>query len=340
MLLLLEDSQETTKIVCLGPYFQRWVAKSFDCLVSLGCHLGFVCSEQHQGSNCLSNLSARIALSCGKRGFAETPWDTMVGKYGSDGTYKSLVEAARAVMHGTASLDAPKASVADKVEVQLQIERQVVVLSEKELRKHSKMYRIGKTKLQGIPCLEVPCDTGVGTELVYMFADDSSPHRRAKLTVSTGTLWSSSLLEHGAALHAEQGANMHAFATQTKSRELGVAEFLEKEAGGHLSLVSVQDFIDKKLSKPAADADDERPGAGMEQQTSTNEDDAVTLVGVVAQPASLTTTPLGKRKESSPSLSSHKLQRTGSANSVLGLGLSEVGSELSGGGGWPRVPLW
>ena len=252
----------------------------------------------------------------------------MVANYNAESSFKSMVERARAVKHGTSSLEAPADEVIDTAQVNLMIERQMIAVSETEMRKLTKNYRIRKTKLAGIPAVEIPSDTGSGNETVYLFADEEAPYRKARLQVSSATVWNKSVMDRGSGLRAQQGANMHAYATQTKTSASGLRDFLDKDAGGHLSLMLFEDLCKERLLKSEQSTGEDNNAELVDLVDSPVPD--LTLVGVAAKDAegSAFATPQPKKKPQSPHMQA-PLQRAGSSASLLG-GYSEAASEMSG----------
>eukprot|EP00971_Amphidinium_carterae_P229788 4559675-Amphidinium_carterae.1 len=85
--------------------------------------------------------------------FSYMSWDETCTKASESTEFLALVGKARSVKHGHATIDALPTSVSSSRKIMLQVERSMIVVSEKELRKEGNLNRISKSTLKNIPSL-------------------------------------------------------------------------------------------------------------------------------------------------------------------------------------------
>eukprot|EP00971_Amphidinium_carterae_P351821 6492294-Amphidinium_carterae.3 len=91
-------------------------------------------------------------------------WDETCTKASESTEFLALVGKARSVKHGHATINALPTSVSSSRKIMLQVERSMIVVSEKELRKEGNLIRIAKSTLKNIPSLTVAAEQGGDNE--------------------------------------------------------------------------------------------------------------------------------------------------------------------------------
>ena len=211
-----------------------------------------------------------------RRGFAYLDWQTLCKTNEECHEFSTAVSKARAVKNGQAKLEEDPQQVQRGSKVMLQVERAMVVLSERELRKLTKLPRLGKTLLRGIPSLNIVSENGEGEERVYAFRDDSNPFRRAKLLVQSEWSRTCTVMPESSVICSNQSEPWFAHLTKTQQCENGIQDLLDKDAAGHSGLTSVEEFLAKVMCK-------EQPAEEEEELKNPVAEASLKLIGVAAE---------------------------------------------------------
>ena len=139
------------------------------------------------------------------KGFSYLTWACLCKTHDDSLEFATVVAKARAVKHGQAKLECRPQEVVSSQRVILQVERSLQVVSEKELRKLTKLPRIGKTVLKGVPVLEIPEKDGGEAEKVYAFLDEDCPLRKAKIIVQSSSALDSFIMPKSTMMYENQG---------------------------------------------------------------------------------------------------------------------------------------
>eukprot|EP00971_Amphidinium_carterae_P167125 3311589-Amphidinium_carterae.4 len=284
-------------------------------------------SKQAQGTQC------QECYELWQQGFKHLKWFDLISQSQHDQQLSSVLNQARSVKAGHSTKEGPSQEVLETKAVYLEVERSVVIMSEKEIRKQAKVSRIPRASLKGIPCMNILADDGKTYESVYLFRDESAPYRKAKLKTVCGTVLQNFAMETKDGLYCGQGENIHGHVASKLGEETGLLGFKDKEAQGHVGLSSWEDWLQKKLLR--CDGGDETRDADEDEEENEKPEQNLVLVGVAAaaaaaaaaatsaasdkhsRPTSMTT-PASKTKASPSSL-----MKSGSAAS-LGDGTSPV----------------
>ena len=227
----------------------------------------------------LKKISAKIAMNCGNRGL--DIWSGAASARPMTSPWSATVVAkARAVKHGQAKLESKPQEVHSAKKVMLQVERSMVVVSEKELRRMTKLPRIGKTMLKGVPSLMMGAEDGGEPERLFAFTDEAAPVRRAKLVVQMETGLTSMLMPQQSVISADQGPPWFKHIAEEQNTESGVKELLDREVTGHGYLQSLDEFLLKLTGKE--NEQEAEPASKVENPVA---EAGLTLVGVAAAAA-------------------------------------------------------
>ena len=160
-----------------------------------------------------------------RQGFGYLDWATLCKTHEQSLEFATVVAKARAVKHGQAKVEGHPQEVHSGRKVMLQVERSMVVASEKELRRMTKLPRIGKTMLKNIPSLVVGGEDGGEVEKVYAFQDESAPLRKAKLIVQCETGMTSLVMPQQAVIFEDQAPPWFKHITEGQASDTGMKDF-------------------------------------------------------------------------------------------------------------------
>eukprot|EP00971_Amphidinium_carterae_P335545 6471461-Amphidinium_carterae.4 len=257
--------------------------------------------------------------------FSYYSWEVLCQKHASSTDVAAMVSQARAVKQGSQKAYGHPQQVCNSQKVLLQVERNVVALSEKELRKVCKMQRIGKTILDKIPSFLTLSEDGQSQERIYAFLDTAcGGQRRAKLVVTSETGLNTMVMPRSDYCYAGQGNQFFEHASAQQQVANGVKEFLERDGAGHSPLISLEDFMVNRL-KVSTQAEEE--DLASEPLMNPIAEAGMTFVGVAAAAANAQsiadksefTTPSTQKKKQKPLLfGGSSLVRSGSGVSSSG----------------------
>eukprot|EP00971_Amphidinium_carterae_P351461 6492126-Amphidinium_carterae.2 len=197
------------------------------------------------------------------RGFSYMTWSELVTLHERDEPFRVTFARAKQTHLSGVKLAEEQAQVEKVLQVGCEVRRSFVILNEREMRRETSQNRIKKSALKSLPSLMLPAEDGSGKqELVYLFADPTTPHRRLDLKVEVAGKKADLQLAAGEALWKGQGEQYYTHVTSTTLNALGMLSVLEKEASGHLSLPSWESFQEEKFGEKEeveVEDDDENP---------------------------------------------------------------------------------
>eukprot|EP00971_Amphidinium_carterae_P147819 2930043-Amphidinium_carterae.3 len=246
--------------------------------------------------------------------FQQYSWQELVESKDKEPINKQL-EKAFAVHAGEDDGNWDSSEIMKQTWVGLEIKRDVILLSERDMRRDSGLEPLPKKHLKSIPSFSVMKEDGSGVETVYAFKDESSPYRRGCMKVMQGTSLNQWLLESDKVLFPSQAETSFPHFNGVVAATLGSHDFLDKEGRGNLHLSCWESFLQEKL---LGDKEEEAGhGDGAEGMSNLLHEAEVKLIGpaaaaATAASATSTFTPEGKAKKNSPG----SLSRPASSHSL------------------------
>eukprot|EP00971_Amphidinium_carterae_P094936 1878449-Amphidinium_carterae.1 len=306
------SSQDT-----LQKHQREGVIQGIDAPWALYCQPAGGGTKQAQGNQC------HECFELWEQGFKHLKWEDLIKQSKDDQHLSTLLNKARSVKAGHATKEGPPQQVLETKAVYLEVERSVVIMSEREIRKQAKVSRIPRASLKCLPSVNILADDGKTSECVYLFHDEAAPYRKAKLKTVCGTVLQNFAMETKDGLYSGQGENIHGHVAGKLGEETGHLRFMDREAQGHVSLTSWEDWLQKKLVRGDG-ADDTRDGE--EEEEDEKPEQHLVLVGPAAAAASSAAAATASDKPSRPAAlttpvskvrsSPNSLIRSGSATSI------------------------
>eukprot|EP00971_Amphidinium_carterae_P348279 6490414-Amphidinium_carterae.1 len=209
----------------------------------------------------------------------------------------------------------PPPAHADQVLTQvvqgITVEKPMLCITEREMRKLTGLGRIPKTVLKGLTAsIQIPAPDASGYETAYLFEDDQHPYRTCKLNVQLQSVLTSPVLQSADCLWAGQSEEYQKMGLSNLGGSSSLSDLATREVGGHLHLPSWSAFAKEKLEKIDPNQDEEAT-----EVVTTNEQPPQ-LVGVGAGQYMEPPSCQGK-KPRTPSSTTPKMARTGSSQSIL-----------------------
>eukprot|EP00971_Amphidinium_carterae_P320143 6363831-Amphidinium_carterae.1 len=206
---------------------------------------------------------------------------------------------------------------------QLEMQRSVILMTERDLRRLTGLTRIPKSMLKGVPQLQLPTEkpgatAEQSTEVNYVFADPDQPWKKGIIKVSLGSSLDKEELQPAEIFRAGQAKDTQNHLLRDQQRQSGLDELLNKEVTGHLQLQSLDDFMENRCTDPSAALE----GEGGAEEHGASSLQPVALVGVAAQDLEIHEPALPKKAKTSPAEKTPQMFRSNSTSSVAVVGTS------------------
>ena len=213
-----------------------------------------------------------------------------------------------------------KDTLADNMQVGIEIQKSFLVASEKDMRLKANLARVPKMALRGVPSIQVPKSAGGEEETLYLFKDTEAPERKAVLKVFYGSVLSQRKMNPENHLYENQGMDMQIAAVAGDISLSSLASHVHKDQ----SLWTYHDFVAKFLHKrPEEDGTDTEV---VDAHRLAHDGEEVALVGPVAEDFATPTKEMFKGHVAGGKNVQQGLKRIGSRESGIA---SAAGSETS-----------
>eukprot|EP00971_Amphidinium_carterae_P350967 6491831-Amphidinium_carterae.3 len=247
--------------------------------------------------------------------FKHMEWDGFVSKYDGEAKFKATVDnAITAFLNPKLEKDFPDADVTKQTWLGLEVHREVVLLTERDMKRLSGERDLSRVTLKQVPSFTIPKEDGDGTEQVWCFKDPAADIRKGTLKISVGSLQREWVLQQNRCLHADQADDMFVSSQKELGQSIGTHDLIEKEQRGNLKLVSWETFMPKLQKERDEDSRDD-----IDAQVHAMQETEVTLIGPSALKSQFLTPPSADSKKKNPKAPvGGSLQRGSSSQSMGG----------------------
>eukprot|EP00971_Amphidinium_carterae_P322032 6401313-Amphidinium_carterae.1 len=212
------------------------------------------------------------------QGFKEQSWEELVGGKTDPKIKKKLDRAFQTYQDSERKW--PCEDIIQNTFIGLEVNRSVVLMNERELRRECGTKKLSQKDLKALPAFVVPKEDGTGTEQIFAFHDASKPFRTGSLKILQGTTLQQWMLESTKALYPTQGQSQFPYFAAKCGATTGYQDMVEKEMRGNLHLQSLESFLASQQGKE--DKDDELGAAESDIAAASYLESDVKLVGAAA----------------------------------------------------------
>eukprot|EP00971_Amphidinium_carterae_P285048 5658672-Amphidinium_carterae.1 len=188
-------------------------------------------------------------LGCHKQwqqAFQVYSWEDLCQTLKRDASLKASWDEAAVLMADTSKRTFEASSVNTAKTFNLEVNRQFLCLSMKDLKRVTGQSKLNKATLQYIPQVTLPdmCSED-GEQTFYIFRDPEKPYRSLNIKMNQTFNQVTTNMEAAQQVWKQQGQHMHETIAQKCMTETGVENLLEKLT----YLKSVEEFVDEKVLK-------------------------------------------------------------------------------------------
>ena len=182
-------------------------------------------------------------------------WDELCSRNAFDKELHQKIASARAVFDHDEKLEGGDQTLNQVCQIGVEVERNFLVASEREMRADTSLARIPRMSLRGLPTVKLPSEASAGAEPeeLYIFKDPADSLRRMRVKMFFGHQLKQERTQPNQVLYANQPSDMLSHCVQTDGNTKTLIDLMHKAS----KLVDYEDFTAELAQPEEQDAEED-----------------------------------------------------------------------------------